>query len=96
MRRFKIPLMMALPVGLVSIAYDRETILPDQAAKLIGRQKTEYGKVASAHFAAKSKGQPTSLNLDKPHPARVFTLIVRGTDPGKFEKPPEKRAAPGK
>lgn len=29
---------MALPVGLVSIAYARETNLPDEAAKFIGRQ----------------------------------------------------------
>ncbi|MFZ0929557.1 MAG: hypothetical protein WAN11_13205 [Syntrophobacteraceae bacterium] len=55
--------------------------------------RTEYSKVASAHFAAKSKGQPTSLNLDKPYPARVFTLIVRGADRGKFYKPPETRCS---
>jgi hypothetical protein len=34
--------------------------------KCIGRQKTVCGTVASAHFAAKSKGQPTFINLDKP------------------------------
>jgi hypothetical protein len=51
---------MALLVELVSIACARKTFSPEEAAKLIGRQKTENGKVASAHFAAKSMGQPPS------------------------------------
>jgi micrococcal nuclease len=44
---------------------------------------------ASAHFAAKSKGQPTFINLDKPYPNQVFTVLIWGSDRGKFEKPPE-------
>ena len=72
MKRFKLLLIMALLVGLVSILYAQETITPQDAAKYIGQQKTVCGKVASAHFAAKVKGQPTFINLDKPYLNQVF------------------------
>lgn len=60
MRSSRLPLIMALPAELVSTAYARKTFSPEEAAKFIGRQKTENGKVASAYFAAKSMGQPPS------------------------------------
>jgi hypothetical protein len=31
----------------------------------------------------------TTSNLDKPYPDQVFTVLIRGSDRGKFEKPPE-------
>jgi len=80
---------MALLVSLVSIAYAQETISPEDAAKYIGQQKTVCGTVASAHFAAKTKGQPTFINLDRPFPNQVFTVLIWGSDRSKFEKPPE-------
>jgi len=68
MRRFKLRLIVALLVGSASIfAYSQDTITPEDAAKFIGQQKTVCGMVASANFAAKSKGQPTFINLDKPY-----------------------------
>ncbi len=75
--------------GFLSVAYAQETITPENAAKFIGEQKTVCGTVASAHYAAKSKGQPTFLNLDKPYPGQVFTALIWGTERGKFPKPPE-------
>lgn len=89
MKRFKLLLIMALLVGLVSLAYAQDTISPEDAAKFIGQQKTVCGKVASTHFAAKSKGQPTFVNLDKAYPNQIFTVLIWGSDRGKFEKPPE-------
>lgn len=88
MKRFRPLLIMAFVVGLVSVAYAQDTISPEDAAKFIGQQKTVCGKVASAHFTAKSKGQPTFLNLHKPYPNQVFTVLIWGSDHGKFEKPP--------
>jgi len=88
-QRFKFLLIMALLVSLVSIAYAQETISPEDAAKYIGQQKTVCGTVASAHFAAKTKGQPTFINLDRPFPNQVFTVLIWGSDRSKFEKPPE-------
>ena len=65
MKRFKLLFLMALLAGVVSVACAQESISPEDAAKFIGQQKTVCGKVANAHFVAKSKGQPTFLNLDK-------------------------------
>jgi micrococcal nuclease len=80
---------MAFLAGLVSVAFAQETITPKDAAKFIGQQKTVCGTVASAHFATRSKGQPTFINLDKPYPNQVFTVLIWGSDRSKFEKPPE-------
>jgi len=89
MKRFKLLLIAAVLVGLASLAYSRETIKPEDAAKFIGQQRTVCGTVASAHYAAIIKKQPTSLHLDKPYPNEVFTVLIWGSDKGKFEKPPE-------
>ncbi|MGA3116955.1 MAG: DNA-binding protein [Syntrophobacteraceae bacterium] len=89
MKSFKLLFIMALLAGLVSIALAQQTITSDDAAKFIGQQKTVCGTVASAHFATKSKGQPTFINLDKPYPNQVFTVLIWGSDRSKFEKPPE-------
>lgn len=75
--------------GILSTAIAQETITPEEAAKFVGQQKTVCGTVASAHFAAKTKGQPTFINLDKPYPNQVFTVLIWGSDRSKFENPPE-------
>jgi hypothetical protein len=59
---------MAFLFGFVSTAAAQQTITPEDAAKFIGQQKTVCGTVASAHYATRSKGQPTFINLDKPYP----------------------------
>ena len=46
--------------------------------------------VVSARYAAGSRGQPTFLNLDQPYPDTIFTVLIWGTDRGKFAAPPEK------
>ncbi len=89
MKRVRLLLIMAFLAGLLSIAYAQETITPEDAAKFIGQQKTVCGTVASAHYAPRSKGQPTFLNLNKPYPDQVFTVLIWGSDRGKFEKSPE-------
>lgn len=35
----------------------------------------------------RSKGQLTFLNLDRPHPNQVFTIVIWGKDRPKFGKP---------
>jgi len=78
MKRFKLLLIMALLFGLLSTAIAQETITPQDAVKFICQQKTVCGTVASAHFAARSKGQPTFINLDKPYPNQIFTVLIWG------------------
>ena len=45
------------------------------------------GVVASARYADRSRGQPTFLNLDKPYPDTIFTILIWGEDRPKFGAP---------
>jgi DNA/RNA endonuclease YhcR with UshA esterase domain len=88
----KVTVLLSFLLGLYwicSIALAQDTISPDNAANFIGQQKTVCGTVASAHQATRSKGQPTFLNLNKPYPHQVFTVLIWASDRSKFEKPPE-------
>jgi hypothetical protein len=58
-----------------------------EAKDHVRETRTVCGKVASEHFASKSKGQPTFLNLDEPYPKEVFTILIWGTDRAKFGTP---------
>lgn len=89
MKKFTSLLIVFVLVSFLQMAFAQQTISPEESAKFIGQQKTVCGTVASAHFAARSKGQSTFLNLDKPYPNQVFTVLIWGSDRGKFEKPPE-------
>jgi hypothetical protein len=55
-----------------------------EAKNHVGETATVCGKVVSARFASKSKGQPTFLNLDEPYPNHIFTVVVWGSDREKF------------
>ncbi len=65
----------------------QSTFTSDQAKSHIGEKATVCGLVASAHYAASSKGQPTFLNLDKPYPNQIFTVLIWGSDRPKFGTP---------
>src|ERR1700746_3846046 len=56
----------------------------------VGETRTVCGKVASTHFASKSKGEPTFLNLDEPYPKEVFTILIWGSDRARFGAPETK------
>src|ERR1700683_3738125 len=58
-----------------------------QAKDHVGEVQTVCGNVASTHYAARSKGQPTFLNLDEPYPNEVFTILIWGDDRSKFGTP---------
>ena len=47
------------------------------------------GIVASARFIASMPGQPTFLDLDRPYPDGVFTIVIWGTDRMRFPGRPE-------
>ncbi|HEV2523341.1 MAG TPA: hypothetical protein VGT24_13255 [Candidatus Acidoferrales bacterium] len=61
-----------------------------EAKDHIGEQATVCGKVASTRYAATSRGKPTFLNLDKPYPSQVFTVLIWGENRDKFGAPEEK------
>ena len=74
----------------ISISYAQaEYISPEEARSYIGKVKTVCGTVASTKYAIRSRGKPTFLNLNRPYPNHVFTVVIWGSDRDKFESPPE-------
>ena len=55
-----------------------DVITAKQAAQHVGEIQTVRGVVVSARYAARSKGQPTFLNLDQPYPDTIFTVVIWG------------------
>jgi len=71
----------------VSSRAEAETISASAARDHVGENATVCGHVASTRFAARSKGRPTFLNLDKPYPDQIFTVVIWEEDRGKFGSP---------
>jgi DNA/RNA endonuclease YhcR with UshA esterase domain len=67
-----------------SKSFAQEQINASQAVNFIGQTKTVCGVIASTKYASYSKGQPTFINLDKPYPNQVFTILIWGRDRAKF------------
>jgi len=65
-------------------------ITASEAKSHIGERATVCGNVVSTHYAARSKGNPTFLNLDEPYPRQVFTILIWGSDRAKFGDPEAK------
>jgi len=53
-----------------------------EARTHVGETATVCGEVVSTRFAASTKGHPTFLNLDKPYPGQIFTIVVIASEPG--------------
>lgn len=68
---------------------EADTLTAGQASEYVGETATVCGVVASAHYASRSRGRPTFLNLDKPYPNHVFTALIWGGNRSKFKQPPE-------
>src|SRR5258706_15247522 len=58
-----------------------------EAKDHIGEKATVCGKVASTRYAGTTRGKPTFLNLDKPYPSQVFTVLIWGESREKFGAP---------
>lgn len=67
----------------------QETITAYDAKNHIGEIKTVCGMVASTNYAYLSKGKPTFLNLEKPYPDQVFTVVIWQDVRKKFSTKPE-------
>jgi len=66
-----------------------DLIPASEAYKYVGKNKTVSGTVVAARYAAESRGQPTFLNFEEPHPNQVFGVVIWGSDRSKFETPPD-------
>ena len=79
----------AVVVLLATLVHAQNSISTAEAKNHVGEQATVCGEVASAHYAARSRGNPTFINLDKPYPNQVFTILIWGSDRPKFGDPEE-------
>jgi hypothetical protein len=70
-----------------SVGAQTKKITAAEAKDHIGDRATVCGKVASTHYAKSSKGEPTFLNLDDPYPKEIFTILIWGSDRGRFGTP---------
>jgi len=70
-----------------ALAQAQKSIQAADAKDHIGERATVCGQVASTHFAERSKGEPTFINLDKPYPNQIFTILIWGSDRAKFGDP---------
>lgn len=61
-----------------------KTLTAAEAKDHVGKQATVCGRVSSARYASFTRGAPTYLNLDKPYPDSLFTVVIWGADRNKF------------
>jgi len=59
----------------------------DQAKDHIGEVATVCGVVVSPKYAISSHRSPTFLNIDRPYPQQIFTILIWGEDRPKFGTP---------
>jgi hypothetical protein len=57
-----------------------QSISAADASKHVGEHATVCGQIAGEHTASTSRGTPTFINLDKPYPNQIFTILIWGED----------------
>jgi DNA/RNA endonuclease YhcR with UshA esterase domain len=72
-----------------TLAHAQNSISPAEAKDHVGDNATVCGEVVSTHYAAKTRGTPTFINLDKSYPNQIFTVVIWGNDRSKFGAPEE-------
>ncbi len=73
----------------VTILGQGKKLTSAEARNHIGEQATVCGMVASGRYAATTRGKPTFLDLDKPYPGQLFTVLIWGENRAKFGTPEE-------
>lgn len=88
MKRLRLPVLpVLLTIIALSASAQTKTITAAEAKDHIGERATVCGKVASTRYADRSKSQPSFLNLDKPFPKQIFTIVIWGDERSKFGEP---------
>jgi hypothetical protein len=77
-------------LGIHAQSQQTKRLTTTEANDHIGEQAMVCGKVASTRYAAMTRGKPTFLNLDKPYPKPLFTILIWGENREKFGTPEEK------
>jgi DNA/RNA endonuclease YhcR with UshA esterase domain len=76
-----------LTIILATSATAQRKLTASEAKDHLGETATVCGSVVSTRYATSTKGQPTFLNLDKPYPNQIFTVLIWGENRSKFGKP---------
>lgn len=87
MKATKTLLFLLVVVVLFSPVQAQKKLTASEAKEHYGENATVCGDVASTRYASSTKGQPTFLNLDKPYPNQIFTVVIWGENRSKFGKP---------
>jgi len=80
-------LVLIFALGSAVSSFAEQRLTATQAKAHVGEQATVCGSVAGVHYATRSKGEPTFINLDKPYPDQIFTILIWGSDRPKFGNP---------
>ncbi len=64
--------------ALVATGAVAQTLSTTEAASHVGEHATVCGVIVGEHTAYSSRGTPTFINLDKPYPHEVFTILIWG------------------
>jgi DNA/RNA endonuclease YhcR with UshA esterase domain len=78
---------LVLVLLVIQPALAQKKLSATEAKDHIGETATVCGNVVSTRYAASTRGQPTFLNLDKPYPNQIFTVVIWGSDRSKFGAP---------
>jgi DNA/RNA endonuclease YhcR with UshA esterase domain len=87
MRATRTLLLLLIGTVLVLPVQAQKKLAPAEAKEHFGETATVCGEVVTARYAASTNGQPTFLNLDKPYPNQVFTIVIWGNNRSKFGTP---------
>ena|ERR1700730_10163621 len=87
MRNVRFIVLLFSLAALAQPAPGQKKLSTTEAKDHVGEIATVCGDVASTHYAPSTKGQPTFLNLDKPYPNPVFTILIWGSNRSKFGTP---------
>jgi hypothetical protein len=88
-RQTRISVTLVVVVLWSAIGHAQASISAAEAKDHVGEKATICGEVISTHYAARSRGNPTFLNIDKSSPNQIFTVVIWGRDLPKFGGPEE-------
>jgi hypothetical protein len=88
-RKWRIVAVLVVAVLWATQGLAQISISAAEAKNHVGEKATVCGEVASTHYAATSHGNPTFINLDRPYPNQIFTVLIWGSDRPKFGDPEE-------
>jgi len=78
---------LSLATLIIEPALAQKKLTAGEAKDHVGETATVCGNVVSTRYASSTRGQPTFLNLDKPYPNQIFTIVIWGSNRSRFGRP---------